>query len=309
MLILRQFPDVWPHTPANAAFRAHFYERWGREHAIVRGRAKRVEYPPFTQTLSIKAAWGGGETYQIDSRQLRVDDDSWLVLNDGRTYASTMCEPRPTDSFAVFFAPGFAEKVAHATRAGLRQTLDQPDARADTPVGFAEHLHAHDGNVTPLLLDLLESVDAGELDSEWFEEQLQLLVEAMLAADRQHARLAERIAAARPATRTELLRRVSLAADAIQTRFAEALTLDELAKAASLSKFHLVRLYRAVHGITPYEALQRKRARAAMRLLRDSDADLTDVAVAVGFGTRFTLFRQLRRHYGAGGSALRSLRI
>jgi AraC family transcriptional regulator len=130
----------------------------------------------------------------------------------------------------------------------------------------------------------------------------------MLAADHRHVQLAQRIAAARPATRTELLRRVSLAADAIQSRFPEALTLDDLATAARLSKFHLVRLYRAVHGITPYEALQRKRARAAMRLLRNSEADLTDIAVAVGFGTRFTLFRQLRRHYGASGSVLRLLR-
>jgi AraC-like DNA-binding protein len=309
MLILRQFPDVWPCTTANAAFRARFYERWGREHAIVRGRARRAEYPPFTQSLSIKAAWGGAETYLVDSRPVRVDDDGWLVLNEGRTYGSTICEPRPTDSFAVFFAPGFAGNVALAARASLRQSLDEHGERSNAPIGFAEHLHAHDTSVTPLLLDLLESVDTGEQDAEWFEEQLQLLVEAMLAADCQYARLAERIAAARPATRVELLRRISLAADAIQTRFAEPLTLDNIAAAAGLSKFHLVRLYRAVHGITPYEALQRKRARAAMRLLRDTDADMTDVAISVGFGTRFTLFRQLRRHYGASGSALRSLHV
>lgn len=308
MLILRQFPDVWPCTSANAKFRENFYQRWGREHAIVRGRATRAEYPPFTQTLSIKAAWGGGETYLLDRRRVRVDDDSWLVLNEGRTYGSRLCEPQMTDSFAVFFAPGFAAQVNAAARRRLRDVLDQPDADPSAGGGLSEHLHAHDTRVSPLLQGLLEAVDTDESDEHWFAEQLQLLVEAMLAADGQRVHLGERIAAARPATRAELLRRVSLASDAIHTHYAEPLSLDDLAASAGLSKFHLVRLYRAVFGMPPYEALQRKRARAALRLLRDSQADLTDIAVAVGFNTRFTLFRQLRRHYGASGTTLRSLR-
>ena len=307
MLILRQFPDVWPCTPANAAFRQRFYARWGREHAIVRGRAARISFPPFTQCLSIKAAWGGGESYHCGTRRLRVDDDCWLVLNEGRTYGSEIAELQPTDSLAVFFAPGFSASVTRAAQAPWAAALDTAHDDAASGGGFDEHLHPHDGAVSPLLHALRDAVDDGESDPWWFDEQMQLLLEAMLAAQQRTHALADRVHAARAITRAELRRRVARAADLIQCAYAEPLTLDDLAAAAGLSKFHLVRLFRAIYGTTPHAALQRKRVRVARRLLDQPGADLTTIAVAVGFGTRFTLFRQLRRHYGASGVALRRL--
>jgi transcriptional regulator GlxA family with amidase domain len=51
--------------------------------------------------------------------------------------------------------------------------------------------------------------------------------------------------------------------------------------------------------------LARTRVRAARRLLADPGLSLEDVAVLSGFGSRQTLFRQLRRHCGDGGQGLR----
>jgi transcriptional regulator GlxA family with amidase domain len=60
-----------------------------------------------------------------------------------------------------------------------------------------------------------------------------------------------------------------------------------------------------VYGVTPYAFLLRKRISAARRLLAGTDLAVTEVAEQCGFGTRFTLFRQLR---AAGGDNSRALR-
>lgn len=63
--------------------------------------------------------------------------------------------------------------------------------------------------------------------------------------------------------------------------------------------------FQRLHGITPMAFLARTRTRAAERLVRDSRLGLDQIAALSGFGSRQTLFRQLRRHRGDGGRALR----
>lgn len=103
----------------------------------------------------------------------------------------------------------------------------------------------------------------------------------------------------------ELLNRVDRATDYIYSSYSAPITLDDIAAAAALSKYHLVRVFRQVHGVTPMALLMRTRARAAARLIETGALTLAQVQAQAGFGSRTTLFRQLRRHCGAGGLALR----
>jgi AraC-like DNA-binding protein len=59
-----------------------------------------------------------------------------------------------------------------------------------------------------------------------------------------------------------------------------------------------LRLFKHVHGMTPHEYLQRKRATVAARLLRGSPLAIDEIVKQVGFDSRSTLFRALRRFHG-----------
>lgn len=142
-------------------------------------------------------------------------------------------------------------------------------------------------------------------DADAIEEALQSLLQKMIGADHRLRAVERSIASAKPSTREELLKRVNWAADFICSHHAAPITLDEIATAATLSKFHLVRLFRQVHGVSPHRFLVNKRLAAASRLLNRTDLDLGEVARLAGFGTRWSLFRQLRRQTGEGGTALR----
>jgi AraC family transcriptional regulator len=287
-------PDLPPRpaTAANAPFRAAFYSRWGRENALVCGTTCAAEYAPHPQTLSVKAAWGGGERYLLDQREVVVDDDHWLVLNEQRVYGSVLRSARPMASFALFFRPGLAQQVAAQRVQQLAAQLDTTDPAPRTLV-FSEHLRCHGDAVSRRLHAMARQARDGQRSEDWLEEQSLLLAGELIGVAPEAAQPAPR-----RSPRSELQRRLRLAADFIDSSHALPITLDYMACVACLSRYHFVRHFRALHGITPYAYLLRKRARVARRLLEAGRSDREAVALACGFANRFALARALRRHAG-----------
>ena len=134
----------------------------------------------------------------------------------------------------------------------------------------------------------------GERSDDWLEQQALLLLGLMLAHE--PAALVPRMPNDARSARAELERRLRLAADYIDTCHAEPLMLDDMARVACLSRYHFVRHFRALHGLTPYAYLLRKRARVATRLLASGTTDREAVAQQCGFGSRFALARALRKY-------------
>ncbi len=288
-MIYHEMPPLW-----DRSFRERFYARWGRESAVISAATRHAEYPDYTQLLSVKMASGGGEDYFVDGRRIRVDDDTFLILNAGRRYGSLISALQPVRSFSVFFRAQLAEEVEDALRRSTEAQLAEPIAERVRPLEFDERLRDHDGTVTPVLRHIQRVIDAGGGDDGWLEEQLHLLMGRMLRLEGRQREAHELIASARPATRRELYRRIGLGVTFIHTHYREPIDLRDIARAAHLSPFHFLRTFKAVHGMTPSAFLKRKRTAAALRVMRASNWTLTEIAGLVGFGSRTTLFRHLR---------------
>ena len=163
------------------------------------------------------------------------------------------------------------------------------------PVEFAEVLHPHDSSVTPMLRYVQYGVKSGVEDGDWYEEQFQFLLERMLAHHRRVTEQMQRLPVLKAATQREIYRRLGLAVDLVHSSYEKDIGLRQMAEAACLSKFHFLRLFTELHGITPHAYLQRKRARAARRLLAPGRLTSCEVARRAGFNSRSTMMRQLRR--------------
>lgn len=111
---------------------------------------------------------------------------------------------------------------------------------------------------------------------------------------------------------------VERAVQVIWERYAEPLSLDDIARAVLVSKFHLLRVFSQVTGVTPGRFLGAVRIGEAKRLLQNSDLGVATISSTVGysstgsFTSRFTesvgipptQYRQLSR--GEGEYAVRS---
>jgi AraC family transcriptional regulator len=305
LLLMRSLPPP-KDLQRDCDFRRSFYAVWGKVSAVIDAQETDIQYVPFEQRLSIKACWGGEEQYFIDGRAVAVDDDNYLIFNDRRTYSSVIRSVRPVRSFSIFFRPGFAEEVLGGMLTPQDRILDRSGDTQRRSVEFAEHLRPHDRLVTPVLKYIAFHVQQGVDDEAWYEEQLSFLLERMLASHRRTAHAVQSLAASRPGKRQELYRRLNWGRDYIHSNYQRPITIDDMASAACLSKYHFIRLFHALAGATPYRYLQQKRVAAAQRLLSTTRLTHVEIAEQVGFDHRSTMFRQIRRLTGRSGRQWRS---
>jgi AraC-like DNA-binding protein len=294
-VILTELPDLLPRpeTPRNAAFRREFYRRWGRENCVISGSAHRAEYRVFRQMLSIKCVARGTEDYFIDRRRIRVTDGTWLVLNEGRAYGSLLEGPGEAYMFSIFFRPGLAREIAGGLRQSLSQALDSGPANSTFDAEFAETLRHHDTSVSPVLRYIQREVALGMRDELWLEEQCQFLLTRLLRSQQRQRRPLDDISAMRPERRVELLRRLERAEDFMHARLPESISLQEIAAAAHISRFHFLRVFQSVYGVTPVAYLRDLRVRRALALLESTRHGVAEIAMSVGM-SRVALWRALR---------------
>lgn len=256
-----------------------------------------ADYALGPERLAVLCAWGGKQEVLIDGRRVVVDDDTWLAVPAGSP-SIRVRGPETTQALTVLFRPGMPQEVLGALLTPDDRMLDVAEFEEPAAVPFLPHLQPHDRSVTPVLLFIRRHRDMGLQDPLWYEEQLAFLLERMLMRHRHVVQRARSVPVRRSTTRREILRRVSLATDFIHSSYDKPLMLGDMARAAFLSRHHFLRLFKHVHEITPHEFLQRKRTSVAARLLRDSGLSVEDVVRQVGFDSRSTLFRAMRRFHG-----------
>jgi AraC-like DNA-binding protein len=92
-------------------------------------------------------------------------------------------------------------------------------------------------------------------------------------------------------------RALRVACDYLGANYTRNIGLDELAAAAGIGKFRLVRLFRERTGLPPHMLLIAHRIRRARRLL-EAGATIATVAAATGFADQSHLHRHFQRSLG-----------
>jgi AraC-like DNA-binding protein len=86
------------------------------------------------------------------------------------------------------------------------------------------------------------------------------------------------------------------AKDLADARYAEPLEVDDLARAAGLSKAHFSREFRRTFGESPYVYLMTRRLERAAALLRTTDYSVAEICLEVGLqgvGSFTTSFKRM----------------
>ncbi|MEW6365695.1 MAG: AraC family transcriptional regulator [Acidobacteriota bacterium] len=128
-----------------------------------------------------------------------------------------------------------------------------------------------------------------------------LASEALTEAVRQQRCLLLAAPSSRKSTRSRMRR----AAQLLESRAGEPLTLCQVASALQLSPFHFVRLFRQEFGLTPRQFLIRMRLRRAIGLLLETALPENEIASVAGFGNLSHLSRSFHRHVGCPPSHFR----
>ena len=96
------------------------------------------------------------------------------------------------------------------------------------------------------------------------------------------------------------------AKDLADARYAEPLTVADLAAAAGLSPAHFSRQFRLAYGESPHQYLLTRRLERAAALLRGTDWSVADICFAVGAGSVGSFTVSFSRIFGCTPQAYRA---
>src|SRR5688500_2361783 len=96
------------------------------------------------------------------------------------------------------------------------------------------------------------------------------------------------------------------AKDLADARYFEPLDVDDLARAAGLSRAHFSREFRRAFGESPHAYLLTRRLERAAALLRNTDRSVVDICFSVGLQSVGSFTTSFTRTYGLSPTAYRA---
>ena len=103
-------------------------------------------------------------------------------------------------------------------------------------------------------------------------------------------------------------RQLARVQDYIDTHLDQAVTLEALAARCNLSLFHFSKQFKKSTGLAPYAYVQRRRLKAALQLLTETDLPLVEISLRVGYGSQSSLNKLFQRELNTTPGAVRARR-
>ncbi len=94
--------------------------------------------------------------------------------------------------------------------------------------------------------------------------------------------------------------------DLVDVRYFEPLDVDDMARAAGLSRAHFSREFRRAFGESPHAYLLTRRLERAAALLRNTDRTVADICLSVGLRSIGSFTTSFTRTYGISPAAYRA---
>jgi AraC family transcriptional regulator len=292
--LMKDFPDF----NAVGFDMDRYNQRFREGNVIIHARSADVAYPSHWGCLSIKCAYGGNEYYEANNTIYAVNNDGFLILNEGQTYSSYIYSESPVESFTINFSDLFVRTLQVSLLAQVDHMLADPGYAAGGQIEFMERLYKHDNRVSPVLSRLYELSFALSPDEQAIAEAYYLLLERMLSLQGRVHEEMQRVRAAKESTRRELYKRLHYAKDYIESCYMNNISLPELAGVACLNAAYFLRQFKRYFGVTPYQYLIQKRLRVAKQLLETTDRPVADICYSVGYADASSFIKLFKSHYG-----------
>jgi AraC family transcriptional regulator len=258
-------------------------EGWSVNEFICRADASDPALEERHEGYSIVAVVEGSFTYKTDAGEAFLFPGAFLLGNHGRCFSCGHEHGSGDRCIALNFAPDAFAEIAAAAAGSSRYRFTASSLTAG-------------GALFPTLTRI-EAI-AADPSPLRLEEAAARVAERVVAAASGHV-------APRAAASNRDRRRIADVTRYIEDRAAEPIDLAALAAIARSSKYHFLRVFRRVVGMTPYQYLLNVRMRrAAVRLLGSPDT-VAAIAFDVGFGDLSTFNDRFRSAFGASPTAFR----
>jgi AraC family transcriptional regulator len=306
-MILHEFPDLtWLKRQTESRFQERIsplgtpLQHPGWPTVILNVESKTTYRDDIRGPISLFTNFSGESSVAVPGKSVIVKDHSYFISNHDQRYTLEIHPRRSAQTFNIHFGDHFTESIFQTLRLKNVALLEDQCDNVER-VHFYNRLNQRSNRLD----ELLREIKAQALKGMALEEKLFEVMRELLLSEKTFARQIDSIDVAKSATKQEIVRRLLLSTDYIQTHFDRDLSLAEVAAASCLSKFHFLRLFKSAFGQTPHQYISAVRIKRGQALLLRTRIPIVDIAKKVGFDNASSFSRMFLAHTGLYPSAFR----
>lgn len=248
--------------------------------------------------LSFKTVLSGEEWYGINNHRVALRPGRFLVLNDDQPYSCYSNKGEDLRILSVFFKKEFAAAVFYDALHTEQRSLEAPFATGKKLPEFFQTLHTVSPGLQQQLSGLITALNNQGYNAAMTDERLSFILRHLIQTLGEDTNRLKNVDALKPATKTEIYKRVCIAKDILHSSYTDNLDLDALSKSACLSVPQLVRQFKTVFNTTPYQYLIRVRLKNAADILQNTRKPVHEIAWQCGFENTSAFCRAFKSAYG-----------
>lgn len=244
---------------------------------LICANIRKFRYRPHAhEEYAIGVVGSGIQQFVEPSGQYAAETGTVYTLNPGDVHAGKAATDR-----------GYAYRLVYIPSDFLHQLLEIEAGSPPRHLHFCNRL-TKDTELAPSLLRLLTRMEDPFASPLAVESELVLLLQSLFS---RHSEFSKKGSLSPSASAVRKVKQM------IQSRYADPLTLSEMAQTAGLSRYHFIRVFQNATGLSPHAYLTQERVFHARDAIEQGNS-LADTALMTGFSDQSHMTRQFKSIIG-----------
>ena len=238
--------------------------------------------------------------YAVNKTDITLTGRQFCFLNEGDDLEIIFKEPLSRHTLMILFNYNFISGMIYNKLTPEKQLLETPEQSTENfqipsiPFFMNE----------PFRQQLNKIKNYSSPSSDDLDNVLANVISEFLQINDDTAKQLNKINAAKRSTREELYRRLAVALCYMHDNITASVTIEQIATAACMNRFHLLRTFKKVYGITPHRFLLQLKLQKAHGWLKNEKRPVTEVCYDLGFESIGSFSNLFKDHFGFPPSQL-----
>lgn len=254
--------------------------------------------PDVQGPLSIFVNLKGSSLCRINGHSKILSGNTYFLSNKDQFYTLEYESFDVIETFNIHFGDKLVASVYSDLTSQEDFLFNEGQRIRAQQVAMYNRLYELDSETLEIIHYLHREQETLKRDELALEECLIQLLYILLKKHRNETNKVNLLLGQKPGTKLEIYKRLSLAVDYMYSYMDQPVNLSILSEVSCLSKFHFLRLFKQLYGLSPHRYLNQIRISRASQHLRNSSLPITDIAFMSGFADLSTFSKTFRKMKG-----------